>query len=290
MMPCLLSSLSLSLSLPLSLSLSPSVQNYLRSRSQDIRLYGVVGSTEIDGRRDLHAKLVHEHSSLGGLTVGASEADVALARMVESGLLIFDTEKGFELEAPAAAAAAIPTSTTDATFRDPAAAAADIDNDDVAEAARYMGVMLEKDCGERLAEAVIGCLPQGSIRDAAMGTPKRGQYHVTLWHGKSHGPLTPNLESLQGTKCTVQPIYVAWDSTCVCCAVRLGEPLAASSLNEIAHVTVWTADGTPNKYSNELLESVQKDEVLGGQGATGWLNVEGDGPVPECEGTVSLVW
>ena len=264
----------------------------------------MVGSTEIDGRRDLHAKLVHEHSSLGGLTVGASEADGALARMVESGLLIFDTEKGFELEAPPPAAAAtadITTTATDATSRDPAAAEA-ADNDDsfgvgvggndgdIAAAARYMGVMLQKECGKRLAEAVIGCLPQGSIRDAAMGTPKREQYHVTLWHGKSHGPLTPNLESLQGTKCTVQPIYVAWDSTCVCCAVRLGEPLGASSLNEVAHVTVWTADGTPNKYSNELLESVQKDQLPGGQGATGWLNVEGDGPVPECEGTVSLVW
>ena len=33
-------------------------KNYLRSPSQSIRLFGVVGSTDIDGRRDLHAQLV----------------------------------------------------------------------------------------------------------------------------------------------------------------------------------------------------------------------------------------
>lgn len=43
-------------------------QNYLST--PEIRLYGVVGATEIDGRRDLHAHLAFEHASApGGLVM-----------------------------------------------------------------------------------------------------------------------------------------------------------------------------------------------------------------------------
>jgi hypothetical protein len=152
--------------------------------------------------------------------------------------------------------------------------------------AKYVGVVLDKEGGQRLAEAVICCLPPGDAGNAVRAAPKREQYHVTLWHGQAHGPLPPTLEALEGTTCTVQPIFVAWDATCVCCAVRLGEPLTESSLNEIAHVTVWTADGTPNKYSNELLRAAQGAEGL----VVEVRNVEHDGLVPACVGTVSLVW
>ena len=43
-------------------------QHYVST--SEIRLFGVVGATEIDGRRDLHAHLAFEHASTpGGLVM-----------------------------------------------------------------------------------------------------------------------------------------------------------------------------------------------------------------------------
>jgi hypothetical protein len=37
-------------------------KNYVRPGMQRVKFYGVVGATEIDGRRDLHAALVRVHT------------------------------------------------------------------------------------------------------------------------------------------------------------------------------------------------------------------------------------
>lgn len=148
-------------------------------------------------------------------------------------------------------------------------------------AVKYVGVELEREGAARLARALIGLLPGGDAHPAR-GTLKQ-KYHVTLWHHQAHGPLPPNLEGLEGAQCSVVPLYVAADERCVCCAVRLGEPVGAACRNDVAHVTVWTAEGTPNKYSNELL-----GRVAGGGAREGAVRVEVGGEVAQCSGVVSF--
>jgi len=72
--------------------------NYLRTRNDRIKLYGIVGSTDIDGRRDLHAALVHDHAASAGLLLSGKQADSALEAVVESGMTLFDTDVGFVLD------------------------------------------------------------------------------------------------------------------------------------------------------------------------------------------------
>ncbi|KAJ1490520.1 hypothetical protein T484DRAFT_1935199 [Baffinella frigidus] len=69
------------------------------ARTSEVKLYGVVGATDIDGRRDLHVALCQEHSSKPGGLVQAP-GTISAAALEKASLAIFDTSTGFTWDGP----------------------------------------------------------------------------------------------------------------------------------------------------------------------------------------------
>ncbi len=115
---------------------------------------------------------------------------------------------------------------------------------------RYISIVL--DDGKAFADAVLAKLPPGTVRPH----DGREEFHVTLWHSQAHGALPTQLLALQGAQVRVQAKSVAANAICVCVAVEIEQPHGGLCMNAVPHVTLWTAEGTPNKYSNELLSQM----------------------------------
>jgi hypothetical protein len=128
---------------------------------------------------------------------------------------------------------------------------------------KYISIVL--DDGKSFADAVFARLPPPEPERPDDG---RKDFHVTLWHSQAHGALPPHLVALRGAQVVVQARTVAANEFCVCASVEVGEPCVGLCMNDVPHITLWTAQGTLNKYSNELLGHMPETARLPGAHTT----------------------
>jgi hypothetical protein len=161
---------------------------------------------------------------------------------------------------------------------------------------KYISIVLED--GKSFADAVFAMLPPGQGPERP--DDGRKDFHVTLWHSQAHGALPHRLVALRGAQVLVQARMVASNEFCVCASVDVGEPCVDLCMNAIPHITLWTAQGTLNKYSNELLGYIPENarlpgaqatiEDVGGGGAyfASLIDTHGQAVIPPFKGRVVL--